>query len=193
MTENPTDTLTRVADGLRRTGTPIDGLLADVLTAAAADFEMVNRINSRDPHNDGKTRVMAHPIAERAFAYATALDTAAPAAVDTTWAPPDWIATGAATVDWYDERYTSFTTWFEAHFTGGWGAPVCDRDPAYDDPALVPVAPTMYDYDTDTVLLVACRECGAALPLHPTWVKGPVHLNAHRVHHDRFADDEASR
>lgn len=48
--------------------------LADLLDAAAVDMEMCDRINSRDPHNDGKTRVMHHPMASAALAVARAVN-----------------------------------------------------------------------------------------------------------------------
>lgn len=67
------ETLTTAATTLRAHGSPTDALLADLLEAAVADFELVDRINSRDPDNDGKTRIMAHPIAQKALAYANAI------------------------------------------------------------------------------------------------------------------------
>lgn len=47
-------------------------LVADLLDAAAADFDMVERINSRDPDNDGATRVMCHPVSSAALKLARA-------------------------------------------------------------------------------------------------------------------------
>lgn len=40
--------------------------------AAAADLDMVEQINSRDPDNDGKTRVMDHPLVTAALCVARA-------------------------------------------------------------------------------------------------------------------------
>lgn len=44
--------------------------LAELFTQAAADFKMCERFNSRDPDNDGKTRIMPHTIAGAALAVA---------------------------------------------------------------------------------------------------------------------------
>jgi hypothetical protein len=44
--------------------------VADLLDVAAVDFDMCERINSRDPDNDGKTRVMDHPLAIAALCIA---------------------------------------------------------------------------------------------------------------------------
>ena len=45
---------------------------AELLDAVADDFDMVERINSRDPDNDGATRVMDHPLATAALVVARA-------------------------------------------------------------------------------------------------------------------------
>jgi hypothetical protein len=47
--------------------------IARLLIAASNDFAMVEQINSRDPHNDGKTRIMPNHLAEWALAVARAV------------------------------------------------------------------------------------------------------------------------
>lgn len=48
----------------------VGSALAPLLEAAADDMAQCERINSRDPHNDGRTRVLPHPIAAAALAVA---------------------------------------------------------------------------------------------------------------------------
>jgi hypothetical protein len=46
--------------------------VADLLDAAAADFDMCERINSCNPGNDGATRILDHPLATAALMMARA-------------------------------------------------------------------------------------------------------------------------
>lgn len=77
MTESPQDTIRQAADGMRKQSTSrgsyrpeLLAALADLMDVAANDFDMVERINSRDPDSDGKTRVMDHPLASAALKIA---------------------------------------------------------------------------------------------------------------------------
>jgi len=47
-------------------------VVADMLDAAASDFEWVDRHNAIDPDNDGRTRVMPHHLAVAALKIARA-------------------------------------------------------------------------------------------------------------------------
>lgn len=49
--------------------------LTKLLEAAADDLAMCDRINSRDPYNDGATRVLPHQLATDALAVARAINT----------------------------------------------------------------------------------------------------------------------
>lgn len=77
MPDGPAETLNAAAQLSRNRAAamhPGVGLaLADLLEHAAKDFEMCERQNSRDPYNDGKTRVLPHHIAASALVLARAL------------------------------------------------------------------------------------------------------------------------
>lgn len=107
--------------------------------------------------------------------------------VSTVFVPPD-----ENTADYW-ERDEVFRTWFDTYFTGGWvpGSVPASNDPE-SDATVGTLLPATYMYldswgHADNVVIVACLECGAALPLHLTWAKPPVHLNAHRTWHDKAA------